>query len=118
VSSAMVQAVKLVLQKANTALMEPMMKLVIHAEPDVVNALVQDLVMRRGEILEREELLINKSMIIMTAQAPLSELRGYSTHLRSITSGKAFFGMEFSHYDLMDLSNQNKAILEVTGFQP
>jgi translation elongation factor EF-G len=56
--------------------------------------------------------------ILITAEAPLSELRGYSTHLRIISSGKAIFGMEFSHYELMDQSDQNKAIKNITGFDP
>ena len=52
-------------------------------------------------------------MIILEAKAPLSELRGYSTQLRITSSGKAFFGMEFSHDELMDLNAQNKAIENV-----
>ena len=58
------------------------------------------------------------AMTVLNAKAPLSELKGYSTHLRIISSGKAFFGMEFSHYELMDINEQNKAIEDVTGFQP
>ena len=56
--------------------------------------------------------------IVITAEAPLSELRGYSTQLRILSSGKAIFGMEFCHYELMDQTNQNKAIKEITGFDP
>ena len=116
IAAAMRDAIKKVLKKANTCLMEPMMKLTIHAEPEVVGSLISDLtVNRRGEILSHEEL---KTMIILEAKAPLSELRGYSTHLRIISSGKAFFGMEFSHDELMDLNAQNKAIENVTGFKP
>ncbi len=55
-------------------------------------------------------------MHVITATAPLSELRGYSTHLRTITSGRAFYGLEFSHYSVMDSTSQKKAIQEVTGF--
>ena len=61
---------------------------------------------------------LSTATILITAEAPLSELRGYSTHLRIISSGKAIFGMEFSHYELMDQSNQNKAIKNITGFDP
>jgi translation elongation factor EF-G len=55
---------------------------------------------------------------VLTVTAPLSELRGYSTHVRKLTSGSAHFGMEFSHYDVMNDAGQRKAIEEVTGFAP
>ena len=52
IAAAMREAIKKVLKKANTCLMEPMMKLTIHAEPEVVGSLISDLtVNRRGEIL-------------------------------------------------------------------
>ena len=52
IAAAMRDAIKKVLKKANTCLMEPMMKLTIHAEPEVVGSLISDLtVNRRGEIL-------------------------------------------------------------------
>jgi translation elongation factor EF-G len=48
----------------------------------------------------------------------LSELKGYSTYLRTITSGRAFLGMEVSHYQLMSDEEQRDAIEDVTGFKP
>jgi len=116
VAAAMIEAVKTVLKEANIALMEPMMKLVINAEASVVSNLINDLFMRRGQVLERKD--ISAGNIVITAEAPLSELRGYSTQLRIISSGKAIFGMEFCHYELMDQTDQNKAIKEITGFDP
>ena len=115
ISAAMVETMKTVLKKADVGLLEPYMKLTIHTEPEVCGALINDLALKRGEILSQEDL---KSMIILNAKAPLSELRGYSTQLRIVSSGKAFFGMEFSHYESMDKINQNKAIEDVTGFKP
>ena len=115
ISAAMVEAMKKVLKKSDVGLLEPYMKLTIHTEPEVCGALINDLALKRGEILNQEDL---KSMTILNAKAPLSELRGYSTQLRIVSSGKAFFGMEFSHYESMDKINQNKAIEDVTGFKP
>ena len=116
ISTAMVQGIRKLLSEANAVLMEPMMSLVINSDPEVVPTLTNDILLqRRGQVLDRQDL---KSMVVLTAQIPLSELKGYSTHLRVITSGKAFFGMEFSHYEPMDLINQNKAIFNVTGFSP
>ena len=55
IAAAMREAIKKVLKKANTCLMEPMMKLTIHAEPEVVGSLISDLtVNRRGEILRSQ----------------------------------------------------------------
>ena len=55
IAAAMREAIKKVLKSANTTLMEPMMKLTIHAEPEVVGGLISDLtVNRRGEILRSQ----------------------------------------------------------------
>ena len=54
--SSTIEAVKTVLKEANIALMEPMMKLVINAEPSVVSNLINDLFMRRGQVLERKDI--------------------------------------------------------------
>ena len=47
ISSAIVQAVRKVMEESETSLMEPYMRLTIHAEPEVVSTLVQDVITRR-----------------------------------------------------------------------
>lgn len=115
ISAAFVQAAKQILKEAQAKLAEPVMSLIIHAEPEVVGPVIQDLLQKRGQVLEREN---SKSLMVITAQVPLSELKTYSTELRILTSGKASFGMEFSHYQVMDQLQQNEAIKQVTGFDP
>ena len=56
IAAATVEAIKVVLKKANIALMEPIMKLVINAEISVVSTLINDLLLRRGQILERKDI--------------------------------------------------------------
>jgi len=53
---------------------------------------------------------------VIKTLAPLSELLGYSTTLRIITSGNATFSLEFSHYQLMTPSNEEEAIEKIRGF--
>ena len=114
-SAAMSNAVKKILAEANTTLLEPVMKLVINCECEVESTVTNDFLLRGGEILDRSEA---GGYVAITGNAALRQLRGYSSHIRKISSGKAFFGMEFSHYHRMDEASQNEAIKEVTGFSP
>lgn len=115
ISAAVNQAVLEVLKLANVTLLEPVMKVTLQAETEVVTSIVHDILLRRGHVDERED---HPVLCRISATVPLSELKGYSTHLRTITSGKAFFGMEFSHYEAMEYKQQAKAIEAVTGFAP
>ena len=115
VAAAMSEAVKSVLESADARMLEPVMKLEITSDMDLAGSVGQDLIRKRGNILHSEQ---RGGMQVLTANAPLSELRGYSSHLRKMTSGSANFGMEFSHYEVMGVLEQDRAIEEVTGFAP
>ncbi|TRY62967.1 hypothetical protein TCAL_04925 [Tigriopus californicus] len=115
ISAAMGYAMNQLMKEASMVLLEPIMRLDVTVEKEAMAVLNQDILRRRGTI-EDTDLL--GELNSMTAFAPLAELRGYSNHVRTITSGKAFFGMEFSHYEGMTEANQRKAIEDVTGFAP
>ena len=115
VAAAMSEAVKTVLESADARMLEPVMRLEITSDMDLAGSIGQDLIRKRGNILSSEQ---KGGMQVQTANAPLSELRGYSNHLRKMTSGSANFGMEFSHYEVMGEHEQDRAIEEVTGFAP
>lgn len=115
ISAAMGNAMNHLMQASSMVLLEPIMRLDITVEKEAMPILNQDILRRRGTI-ENTDLL--GELNTLTAFAPLAELRGYSNHVRTITSGKAFFGMEFSHYESMSEVNQKKAIEDVTGFAP
>ena len=102
----------------NVQLLEPMMRLHITSDKDYIHTIVQDLLSNRRGELDTESLTDEDTGLVSsrTVFAPLSELRGYSTYLRSVTSGSAFYGMEFSHYAPMSEYAQQQAIQEVTGF--
>jgi len=55
---------------------------------------------------------------VLIADAPLSELLGYSNALRVLTSGKASFTMEFQKYEGMSSQEEAEAIKRETGFYP
>ena len=82
--------------KAKPVLMEPIMKLEVVTPDDYVGSVIGDLNRRRG-ILKGQEPR-SGGAISVQADVPLSEMFGYVTSLRTITSGRASSTMEFSHY--------------------
>ena len=117
VAAAMAEAVGRVLESAGAKMLEPIMKLEITSEVDMAGSIGQDLIKKRGSILHSEQRAAGGQQVL-TANAPLSELRGYSNHLRKLTSGSAHFGMEFSHYEVMGELEQDRVVEQVTGFAP
>ena len=105
-------------QESNIRLLEPMMRLHITSDHNHMHKIIQDLIANRRGQLDSESHTNDETGIVAsrTIFAPLSELRGYSSYLRSVTSGSAFYGMEFSHYATMSDYAEQKAIQEVTGF--
>ncbi|MBU0546961.1 MAG: elongation factor G [Patescibacteria group bacterium] len=83
-------------KKANPVLLEPVMKLEIVIPSNFFGDAISDLSSRRGKIEETKDRL---NLKIIDAMAPLSEMFGYATSLRSLTEGRGTFTMEFSHYE-------------------
>jgi elongation factor G len=81
--------------KAKPQLIEPFMKVDVFTPEDNVGDVIGDLNRRRAMIKDQEP---NSTGIRIKAEAPLSEMFGYIGHLRTITSGRGQFSMEFSHY--------------------
>eukprot|EP00096_Caligus_rogercresseyi_P013963 TRINITY_DN6525_c0_g1_i1.p1 TRINITY_DN6525_c0_g1~~TRINITY_DN6525_c0_g1_i1.p1 ORF type:complete len:715 (+),score=131.44 TRINITY_DN6525_c0_g1_i1:278-2422(+) len=118
ISSAVSDAIKTVLKLAHVRIMEPIMKLEISSDPSEVSKISRDIIMKGGTLSTEGGEEDGGNMTVIQAKLPLADLRGYSQHLRTMTSGKANFGMELSHYDLVDLNAQNEVIKDVTGFYP
>jgi translation elongation factor EF-G len=76
------------------------------------------LIRKRGSVEFDNEELSKGHLDELIAHVPLAELRGFSTHLRTLTSGNAFFGMELSHYKILTEDEKCDAIEDVTGFRP
>ena len=83
------------MSKAGPQLIEPFMKVDVFTPEDNVGDVIGDLNRRRAFIKHQEP---NPTGIRIKAEAPLAEMFGYIGHLRTITSGRGQFSMEFSHY--------------------
>ncbi|MFK4754745.1 elongation factor G [Oceanobacter antarcticus] len=81
--------------KAGPQLIEPIMKVDVFSPDDNVGDVIGDLNRRRGMIKDQEA---GTTGVRIKADVPLSEMFGYIGHLRTITSGRGQFSMEFSHY--------------------
>ncbi len=82
-------------KKAKPILLEPIMKLEVVTPDEYVGPVIGDLNRRRGLPKGQDS---RPGAIAVSAEVPLSEMFGYVTQLRTITSGRASSTMEFSHY--------------------
>jgi elongation factor G len=89
-------ALKDAARKSKPVLLEPIMKVVVETPETGVGDVIGDINRRRGKILGQETL---KGAVEVNCEVPLSEMFGYSTQLRSMTSGRATYTMEPSHFE-------------------
>jgi elongation factor G len=81
--------------KASPLLLEPYMSLEVNTPEDYVNSIVGYICSRRGKVMSMEPKGRQK---IISAEVPLSEMFGYASSIRSLSSGRANATMEFSKY--------------------
>ncbi len=81
--------------KAGPQLLEPIMKVDVFTPDDNVGDVIGDLNRRRGMIKSQDA---GPTGVRVKADAPLADMFGYIGHLRTLTSGRGQFSMEFSHY--------------------
>jgi elongation factor G len=81
--------------KADPVLLEPIMQVEVTTSPDFFGDVLGDINRRRGQIQGSEE---RGGSQVIRAHVPLAEMFGYVNELRSMTSGRASYSMEFSHY--------------------
>jgi elongation factor G len=82
-------------RKAQPIILEPMMKIEVVTPEDYLGAVVGSLQQRRAKL---HEMRARGNLHTISAHAPLGEMFGYATELRSLTQGRATHSMEFSHY--------------------
>ena len=95
--------------KAGAQLLEPIMKLDVFSPDDNIGDVIGDLNRRRGMIEAQEP---GPTGIRVKAKAPLSEMFGYIGDLRTMTSGRGQFSMEFDHYAACPRNISEKVIAE------
>jgi elongation factor G len=89
-------ALKDAAKKCKPVILEPIMKVDVTTPEANMGDVIGDLNRRRGQILGQEN---HKGAVIIRAEVPLSEMFGYSTLLRSLSSGRATYAMEPSHFE-------------------
>ena len=89
-------AVKDALRKTSTVLLEPIFKIEVTTPDENLGDVISDLNSRRGQVEGVDQ---KGAMQLVNAKAPLSEMFGYVTNLRSVSQGRASYSMIFSHYE-------------------
>jgi elongation factor G len=92
--------------KAKPIVLEPIVNLEVRAPGDCVGAITGDLSSRRGRIAGTDA--GPRGMSIIKAQAPMAELDGYESQLKSMTGGLGAYSVELSHYDPVPTDIQQK----------
>ncbi|MDZ4069384.1 MAG: elongation factor G [Tabrizicola sp.] len=84
------------MKKAGAKLLEPIMKVEVVTPEDYTGGVIGDLTSRRGMVQGQDS---RGNANVITAMVPLANMFGYINTLRSMTSGRAVFTMQFDHYD-------------------
>ncbi|MFT5777453.1 MAG: elongation factor G [Crocinitomicaceae bacterium] len=105
-------AFKHALPKASPVLLEPIMKLEVVTPEENMGDIVGDLNRRRGTMKGMDDRAGAK---VVKADVPLSQMFGYVTQLRTMSSGRATSSMEFSHYAEAPKSIADEVIAKVKG---
>ncbi len=99
--------------KASPVLMEPIMKVEVVTPEENMGDVIGDLNKRRGQVEGMDE--ARSGARIVKAMVPLSEMFGYVTALRTITSGRATSSMEYDHHAPLSSSIAKTVLEEVKG---
>ena len=99
--------------KAGPVLMEPIMKVEVVTPEENMGDVIGDLNKRRGQVEGMDE--ARSGARIVKAMVPLSEMFGYVTALRTITSGRATSSMEYDHHAPLSSSIAKAVLEEVKG---
>ncbi|KAI2664611.1 Ribosome-releasing factor 2, mitochondrial [Labeo rohita] len=108
VSRCMLKALKL----AGGQVLEPVMALEVTVGEEYLSPVLADLSQRRGTVCDIQSRQENK---VLLATVPLAEMMGYSTVLRTLTSGNATFSLELSSYEPMNTQDQNILLNKMAG---
>ncbi|XP_011728471.1 ribosome-releasing factor 2, mitochondrial isoform X1 [Macaca nemestrina] len=112
ISACVSRCVQKALKKADKQVLEPLMNLEVTVARDYLSPVLADLAQRRGNIQEIQTRQDNKVVI---GFVPLADIMGYSTVLRTLTSGSATFALELSTYQAMNSQDQNTLLNRRSG---
>jgi elongation factor G len=89
-------AVREAAPRLSATLLEPIMRATVRVPEDLMGEVIGDLNAKRGRVLGMDS---DGGIRVVTAEVPLAEMQRYSIDLRSITSGRGSFEMEFARYE-------------------
>jgi len=101
-----------IVEQAKPVLLEPIMELEVGVPDEFLGDINGDLNSRRGKILEVQPLGGKERIKV---HVPLSELKDYSTSLRSLTQGRGIFNRKFSHYERVPDEIAQRIITQAKG---
>ncbi|XP_059213715.1 ribosome-releasing factor 2, mitochondrial isoform X1 [Centropristis striata] len=108
VSRCMLKALRL----AGGQILEPLMSLEVTVGEERLSSVLGDLAQRRGTVQDIQSRQDDK---VLLATVPLAEMMGYSTILRTLTSGNATFSLELDTYETMNPQDQNTLVKRMSG---
>jgi len=100
------------MNNASPVLLEPIMKVVVDTPEENMGDVIGDMNRRRGQLLGMDS---RAGAQVIKATVPLSEMFGYVTQLRTITSGRATSTMEFDHYAEAPRNVQEEVVAKAKG---
>ncbi|XP_010851835.1 PREDICTED: ribosome-releasing factor 2, mitochondrial isoform X3 [Bison bison bison] len=112
ISACVSRCLQKALKKADKQILEPLMNLEVTVSREYLSPVLADLAQRRGNIQEIQSRQDNKVVI---GYVPLAEIMGYSTVLRTLTSGSATFALELSNYQAMNPQDQSMLLSQRHG---
>jgi len=110
IASAM--AIRRVTAEATPLLLEPIMSLEITCPDEYLGDMMNDLNSKRAKVVGIET---SDGLQVVKANAPLAQMFGYSTSLRSATQGRANFTMQFEKYDVVHKNRADEIIRKIRG---
>jgi elongation factor G len=96
--------------KANPSILEPLMKIEVVVPSDYMGSVINDLSSRRGKVLG---IIARNDTQVIDAEAPLSEMFGYATALRSLTQGRAVYTMQLDRYEVTTKTVQEEILRRI-----
>jgi len=100
-------AMKLAIEAAKPVLLEPIARVRIYVDEDVIGAVMGDLSNRRGKVQGMDKL--SEDVTVINALVPYAEMLSYAPALNALTSGRGRFDMEIAFYDILPQSEYEKA---------
>lgn len=112
VSACVSRCIQKAMKVAGAQVLEPVMSLEVTVGEHYLGSVLGDLAQRRGTVRDIQSRYDNK---VLLATVPLAEMMGYSTVLRTLTSGTATFSLELDTYEIMNPQDQNILLKRLTG---